>query len=340
MQFCDLLTTIRVLPAAQQADAENDLRALRIWRVLMWAPMGRGKSTLMRGLASTLAAPFRMLSIDADQVDGPNVDRVSLPGFNDTPTFMKFCQAFEAKLKQCEPDLASGKISGIALDTITTIQTELQAMVPLDKAYSMSPVDVLDGKRKQSQTLVSMAAKVSGMHAAGLRSPIDGPIVLAVTEHARLMSKDFVFLGWCPRIGANGGEQIGALFDAMIGVGLEDPNQQDNLRYAVVWNGRADVKVRLAVDEVPVWEECMSMRAKNRADPARVGVAMNRIWGLRKIRWVKRWLAPIDLRRSPDAERLPIDADPQAVVAAALALAGEAVSSDSSADSKRPRPRG
>lgn len=340
MKFDDLLAACKVLPAPMRADAENDLRAQRVWRLLIWAPTKRGKSTLLRGLASTLPAPLRILSIDSDQVDGPGIERCSLPGFNSQATFQAFCRAFDAQLSPCESRLKSGELAGVGLDTLTTIGTALES---LGDTASMLTESQMESQRRlgaQSRVLVKLAGAIAGMHGAAMRSPLDGPIVLAVTEHARMLKDPatFAFTGWCPRIGSNGGERVVSLFDAVFAVGLEPPHQTEALRYAIVWTGRADVGVRLSDAEREVWSECMSMRDKGRPDPTRVGVALSRIWDMRKVGWVTRWLAP----------HVQMDSkDPEAVLAAALAevatpAEGDAASSsavqpDASALAKRRR---
>ena len=309
-----------------RADAETDLRAQRVWRLLMWAPTKRGKSTLLRGLASTLPAPLRILSIDSDQVDGPGIERCSLPGFNTSATFQAFCKAFDSQLSPCENRLKSGELAGVGLDTLTTIGTALESLGDTAAMLTESQMESQRRLGAQSRVLVKLAGAIAGMHGAAMRSPLDGPIVLVVTEHARMLKDpvSFTFTSWCPRLGSNGGERVVSLFDAVFAVGLEPPHQTDALRYAIVWTGRADVGVRLSDAEREVWTECMSMRDKGRPDPARVGAALSRIWDMRKVGWVSRWLAP---HVQTDSK------DPGVVLMAALAEVRK-VGSDKPADAE------
>jgi hypothetical protein len=333
MLFSDCLRAIRVLPNKDRAVAEMDLRALRVWRLEMWAPAKRGKSTLIRGTAAALTAPMRMLSIDSDQVDSANIERVPLPGFNDQKTWGEFVDRFEAALGPCADDLASGKIAGVALDTLTTIQYELESLGDKKKMLTESQMESQQRRGKQARVLISMAASITGLHARALQSPLDGAIVLCFTQHARKLSNGttFAFEGWCPRIGSNTGEATSALADAMIAVGLEPPHCQDPLRFAIVWNGRADVGVRLGDDEREVWERCMSMKADGFADPKRLGKAMAKIWEMRKARWVLHRIGPhvhVDGEITAESVLAAALADPKVAGASKPAEQSEAPAAD------------
>lgn len=313
MLFSDCLRAIRVLPREVQAVAEIDLRALRIWRLEMWAPAKRGKSTLIRGTAAALSAPMRLLSIDSDQVDSENIERVPLPGFNDQLTWGQFVDAFEAAIGPCGDDLAKGRIAGVALDTLTTIQYELESLGDKRKMLTETQMDSQKRRGAQARVLLSLAASISGLHGKALRSPLDGPIVLCFTQHARKLTNGttFAFEGWCPRIGSNTGEAASALADAMIAVGLEPPHCQDPLRFAIQWTGRADVGVRLSDAEREVWARCMDMKHNGFADPRRLGKAMAQIWKMRKENWV--------LHRLGKHVEVEPGASAETVLAAALA---------------------
>ena len=292
MLFTDLLKAIGVLPAAQRAEAERDLRAARVWRVLLWSPAKRGKSTLLRGTAKHLPAPLRLVSIDSDQTDSENVQRVSLPGFANAASFQAFCLETERALNAGAADIASGKIAGLGIDTLTTIANALKSLTPLATAYNQDQMAMVREKGKQAAVLSSLAAKVMGLHAEAIKSPVDGPILLCVTEHAKEIVDNFVFKGWQPKIQANAGEEILSLHDAVMALSLEPPHNLEPLRFGLVWSGRADVGVRLSEDERPVFAKTLEKRISTGADPERLGVALAQLWDMRKARWVSRWLAP------------------------------------------------
>lgn len=293
LSFESLLAFALTLPAGDSRTLALELlRQGRVWRVRSWGPPKGGKTTALTMAAGVWGAPIRVLSVDRDIVERPGVEIILLPGFKSVGEMPVFHKVFMAAIAQAAKDLRAGKICGLVLDTISTLYSRFDTIAGAnDAAFGMAVTQMKRNQARaaQAQAMAAIVGTVFGLHDDAIASPLDCPILLGVTEHARAVSMDpdkfdFSHKCWVPRIGGNTGEALFAQVDMQIALSI-DKAPDDPRSYLARVEGVAGVGVRMLEPERLAFMRAMH----NTKDTARFGVGLASVWNMRKEAWAKQY---------------------------------------------------
>lgn len=272
--------------------AEEILRQDRVCRIRSFGPPKGGKTTALTCAAEVLPAPIRVLSVDRDIVERPNVEIVFMPGFKSTAELPKFHDKYTREIERAGVDFRAGKISGLVLDTVSTLFARFDTIAGAkDTAFGLNVSQMSRNRTRgnQSQALATCMGLLYGLLDDALASPLDAPLILGVTEHARSVSKDpekmdFSWKCWVPRIGGNTGEAIFAQVDLQMAMSTDKaPDEPRSYRCKI--SGEAGVGARFTAAEADAFMAKMHQTATF----ARFGNALSAVWSMRKAAWAKRF---------------------------------------------------
>lgn len=266
----------------------------RIQRVMNWGPPKGGKTTSVLACAAGLPAPIRVLSVDHDLKPMVNVEWRLLPVGSSIKTrehLSKLHDAFYAAVDEAEGDLKSGRIAGVVLDTISTMYDVFdRLMVRADPAFGVgaSTVSNMRARGPQARACGGMVSAILALREAARESPLDCPIILAITEHARQITEDmdkgFTHIGWTPRIAGAAGANIFGQVDIQQGFSVDaEPDKRRS--YKVLYKEHGAVGFRMTAAEMAIYAAAMDKVS----NLTRFGDALREIWQGRKAAWLAVW---------------------------------------------------
>lgn len=284
----------KIADECDRALAEEIIRQGRVCRVRSFGPPKGGKTTALTCAADVLPAPVRVLSVDRDIAERKNVEIRMLPGFKSTGELPRFHTVFTREIDQAGRDFRAGKISGLVLDTVSTLYARFDTIAGVkDSAFGLNITQMSRNRARagQSAALAAIVGLVYGLLDDALASPLDAPLILGVTEHARSVAKnpdgdkpDFSWKCWVPRIGGNTGEMIFAQVDLQMAMSTDRP-PDDPRSYIARITGEAGTGNRYTAAEADAFMAAM----RKSSDLARFGKALGAVWGMRKAAWAKRF---------------------------------------------------
>lgn len=275
------------------------LEQSRVYRVMNWGPPKGGKTTSILGGAYMLSAPVRVLSVDHDLTPRDNVQWVLLPAGSKIRTredLPKLHTALMAALKEAAEDIRTGKIAGVIFDTISTMYDVFdRLMVQADPGFGIGKTQmaVMRERGAQARACGGICSMVFSLRDVAQESPLDCPIILAVTEHAReIKSNDEKSWGehegWEPRIAGSTGAQIFGQVDLQLGFST-DAEPGKTRSYKVRTTGNGYVGLRMTAAELAAFEAHVSQVSKL----DRMVSALSEVWNMRKVAWAKQFASDL-----------------------------------------------
>jgi hypothetical protein len=289
--------------AGQREYARDSLLQLRGWRLLIVGPKGGGKTTAITGMGGRLGR-VGVCSLDRDMKPTPNAKIYRLPEPEDRtqiPVLSRAHTACMAEMKSLRG--TAGEFHVYLLDTVTTLKTIITSFRVEGDTTGMMGLDTtnMEGMRqasKEADVCITWAKALWRMCGKACElSSFDGPLVFAVTEHARPMSKgealprykadgeqivDLAFHSWVPQIGRNAGNAIEGQCDMVLGYSMECGEHPPYSRICNVSSGHS--KNRLTPIELEIFTAIMSGLAMDR-----LATALSAIYTRRKALWLKQW---------------------------------------------------
>jgi hypothetical protein len=238
MSFAALLARAKKHPQMRQA--ESALRMQRVFRVLNYGPRGGGKTTAITACAAHMGA-CAVIDLDKDFKPVPNVVHWDMP----CPVMFAEIPALQAAFNGAIHSIMAtfGKPDEVRitlLDTVTTLYRWIETFaVEADNSMGLqqSQVEYMQGKGKVARVCSSWCHAVWRMQERlAQRSNWDGPMMLAVTEHARPASKgethprfgpdgkaivDLAFSQWVPVIGRATGAALEGECDLILAYSVD-----------------------------------------------------------------------------------------------------------------------
>lgn len=283
------------------------LLASRVIRIGSWGPAKGGKTTTLIAAMKYFPGECWVWSIDHDVSPWDRVMPTLLP----LPTCKEELPLLRTALllatAEAKTALINGQVSMVLLDTITTMRRRLKWMDDYsqqDFGINATQQSNMQKGAARNSMCVGLGEQLFSLSEAARLSPLDSPIVLALTQHARgvtvsqvkgdpadkanLHNFDIRFHHWEPKITADTGMELYGMMDMQMGVSLNTDHQTlvagGGLKgpdfSCTITGGHCGN--RLTETEVGIFNKVMATR-----DRDRLGRALSAIWGLRKLTWAR-----------------------------------------------------
>ena len=283
----------------QATIAETVLRRLRVTRLLSWGPEGGGKTTGATACTRKLGK-CAVVAVDQDIKPVPGCDVYLMPQpqtRHDIPLLSRAHLDAMATIRKGFGTSAECHI--VALDTITTlhnwlysfsVENDPSGMMGLDQ----SSVGYMLEMGKIAKVCVAWASSCWRMgQVAAQLSTHDGPLLFAVTEHAREVTRgethpqyskdgkpvvDLAFSQWAPRIARQAGHSIGQECDLKLAYSID--GKPDEARSLLCDTSGAHTKGRFTPPEWDIFRDCMKGKAQDRLADALTAIYVRRkqVW--------------------------------------------------------------